>query len=60
MPGCRWSLPSENVWSLRTPCLRRWDVSPQALGLSTELYDPLVHYEQVRDSWSGIRTPDGR
>lgn len=35
-------------------------LSPQALGLTTELYDPLVHYEQVRDSWFGIRTPDGR
>jgi len=35
-------------------------LSPQALGLATELYDPLVHYEQVRDSWSGVRTPDGR
>jgi outer membrane protein len=35
-------------------------LSPQTLGLATELYDPLVHYEQVRDSWFGVRTPDGR
>jgi outer membrane protein len=35
-------------------------LSPRALGLRTEIYDPNVHYQQVRDSWSGIRTPDGR
>jgi hypothetical protein len=23
-------------------------------------YDPQVHYHQVRDSWGGVRTPDGR
>jgi outer membrane protein len=23
-------------------------------------YDPSVHYHQVRDSWVGVRTPDGR
>ncbi len=21
---------------------------------------PMVHYQQVRDSWIGVRTPDGR
>jgi outer membrane protein len=35
-------------------------LSPHGLGLPTEIYDPMVHYRQVRDSWSGIRTPDGR
>lgn len=30
------------------------------LGLTTESYDPSVHYHQVRDSWFGVRTPDGR
>jgi outer membrane protein len=30
------------------------------LGLNIPLYDPVVHYEQVRDAWAGIRTPDGR
>lgn len=35
-------------------------LSPQALGLPAELYDPSVHYQQVRDSWFGVRTPDGR
>jgi outer membrane protein len=35
-------------------------LSPSVLGLNTQVYDPSVHYNQVRDSWSGIRTPDGR
>src|SRR3954467_15759376 len=35
-------------------------LSPQVLNLSTTVYDPSVHYHQVRDSWVGVRTPDGR
>jgi outer membrane protein len=35
-------------------------LSPQALGLHIETYDPVVHYQQVRGNWIGIRTPDGR
>jgi outer membrane protein len=35
-------------------------LSPQILGLHIETYDPMVHYQQVRDSWIGVRTPDGR
>jgi outer membrane protein len=35
-------------------------LSPQVLKLSTNIYDPSVHYQQVRDSWFGVRTPDGR
>ena len=35
-------------------------LSPQVLNLSTMSYDPSVHYQQVRDSWVGVRTPDGR
>lgn len=35
-------------------------LAPQVLGLSTTVYDPSVHYQQVRDSWAGVRTPDGR
>lgn len=35
-------------------------LSPQVLGLATNVYDPSVHYQQVRDSWAGVRTPDGR
>jgi outer membrane protein len=30
------------------------------LGLKVPAYDPRVHYHQVRDSWFGLRTPDGR
>ena len=35
-------------------------LSPQVLNLQTVTYDPSVHYHQVRDSWIGVRTPDGR
>ena len=35
-------------------------LSPQVLKLATIVFDPSVHYQQVRDSWSGVRTPDGR
>src|SRR4051794_5205759 len=35
-------------------------LAPQVLGLATTVYDPSVHYHQVRDSWAGVRTPDGR
>ena len=34
-------------------------LSPQVLKLPTTIYDPSVHYQQVRDSWVGVRTPDG-
>jgi outer membrane protein len=30
------------------------------LGLNVTIYDPQVHYQQVRDTWIGVRTPDGR
>jgi outer membrane protein len=35
-------------------------LSPQVLNLPTNTYDPSVHYQQVRDAWYGVRTPDGR
>jgi outer membrane protein len=34
--------------------------SPQILGLKVQTYDAVTHYHQVRDSWAGVRTPDGR
>ena len=34
-------------------------LSPQVLALKIEVYDP-AHYQQVRDVWGGVRTPDGR
>jgi outer membrane protein len=30
------------------------------LGILIPLYDPMVHYQQVRDAWIGVRIPDGR
>jgi outer membrane protein len=35
-------------------------LSPAVLGLNVPNYDPMVHYQQVRDVWVGLRTPDGR
>ncbi len=35
-------------------------LSPQILGLRVPTYDSGVHYQQVRDTWAGVRTPDGR
>ena len=35
-------------------------LSPQVLGLNVSVYNPAVHYHQVRDSWAGVRTPDGK
>jgi outer membrane protein len=32
----------------------------QILGLPVPIYDPVIHYHQIRDAWSGVRTPDGR
>jgi outer membrane protein len=35
-------------------------LSARDLRLPVEIYDPSVHYHQVRDAWIGLRTPDGR
>ncbi len=35
-------------------------LSPVVLGLHVPAYDATIHYKQVRDSWAGVRTPDGR
>jgi outer membrane protein len=35
-------------------------LSVQRLGLNVPIYDPQVHYQQVRDAWIGVRIPDGR
>jgi outer membrane protein len=35
-------------------------LSPTVMKLNTNVYDPSVHYHQVRASWVGVRTPDGR
>jgi len=35
-------------------------LSAGSLALKVSHYDPKVHYEQVKDKWFGLRTPDGR
>jgi outer membrane protein len=35
-------------------------LSPKVLDLTVPIYDPNVHYHQVRDTWVGVRTPDGK
>jgi outer membrane protein len=35
-------------------------LSAQELRLPVAVYDPMVHYQQIRDAWIGLRTPDGR
>lgn len=35
-------------------------LSAHELGLPVAIYDPQVHYHQVRDSWFGLRTPSGQ
>jgi outer membrane protein len=35
-------------------------LSVSRLGLNVSVYDPQVHYQQVRDAWFGVRNPDGR
>ena len=30
------------------------------LGLSVPEYDPRVHFDQVKNKWIGLRTPDGK
>ncbi|MGC1234810.1 MAG: TolC family outer membrane protein [Xanthobacteraceae bacterium] len=34
-------------------------LSAQRLALPVPIYDPVTHYQQVRDSWIGLRTPSG-
>jgi outer membrane protein len=35
-------------------------LSAATLGLPVIAYDPTIHYDQVKDKWFGLRTPDGR
>jgi outer membrane protein len=35
-------------------------LSATVLALPVQIYDPTVHYHQVRDTWGGVRTPDGK
>jgi outer membrane protein len=35
-------------------------LSASGLNLRLQPYNPTVHFEQVKDKWFGLRTPDGR
>ena len=35
-------------------------LSARALNLNVAEYDPTIHYEQVKDKWFGLDTPDGK
>ncbi len=35
-------------------------LSAANLALNVVQYDPTIHYDQVKDKWIGLRTPDGR
>ena len=35
-------------------------LSAANLNLAVTVYDPTVHFDQVKDKWIGLRTPDGR
>ncbi|MBI3705240.1 MAG: TolC family outer membrane protein [Rhizobiales bacterium] len=35
-------------------------LAPEVLGLNVPIYNAQEHYQQVRDSWTGVRTPSGR
>jgi outer membrane protein len=35
-------------------------LNAETLGLKVAKYDPVAHYQAVRDKWGGLRTPDGR
>ncbi|MGH6841518.1 MAG: TolC family protein, partial [Methylocella sp.] len=35
-------------------------LSAENLNLNVTQYDPTIHFDQVKDKWIGLRTPDGR
>lgn len=35
-------------------------LSAENLSLNVASYDPTIHFNQVKDKWIGLRTPDGR
>lgn len=35
-------------------------LSASLLGLRLQPYNPIIHFDQVKDKWFGLRTPDGR
>jgi len=49
--------PFRSLWHSLLAAVGR--LSVQTLTLNIPIYDPRVHYHQIRDSWFGVRTPDG-
>ena len=37
-----------------------WPAFRPVLGAKIEVYEPMTHYQQIRDAWGGVRNPDGR
>jgi outer membrane protein len=35
-------------------------LSIRTLGLAVAEYDPRIHFDQVKNKWIGLRTPDGK
>jgi outer membrane protein len=35
-------------------------LTSRALALGVAHYSPKVHFDQVKDLWAGLTTPDGR
>jgi outer membrane protein len=35
-------------------------LSSRSLGLDVAHYSPKLHYDQVKDLWFGLTTPDGK
>jgi outer membrane protein len=35
-------------------------LSTRNLGIAVAEYDPRVHFDQVKNKWFGVRTPDGK
>jgi outer membrane protein len=35
-------------------------LDPRVIRIPVDVYEPQVHYMQVRDAWAGTRNPDGR
>ncbi len=36
------------------------ELAASNLNLDVQQYDPTIHFDQVKDKWIGLRTPDGR
>ena len=48
------------AWTTIDALPQAYRAAARAIALRVEEYQPQVHYQQVRDKWIGLRTPDGR